>query len=110
MTSNFNNFIRTSGLVIDGRSITQVLYIYCVFGKHFRKKSTILIWKGKAADLFLLSKIIKIPNHSHVLSIDSRDPLLAFNFQAVKEIKSLIKKIKCKNHPLTIYIWIWLPS
>jgi len=102
MTLNFNNFIRTSGLVIDGRSITQVLYIYCVFGNHFRKKSTILIWKGKAADLFLLSKIIKIPSHSYVLNIESRDPLLAFNFKAVKEIKTLIKNIKCKSTDYTL--------
>jgi hypothetical protein len=99
---NLNNLIKTPGLIIDGRSITQVLYIYSVFGSQFRKKNTILIWKGNKKDLLFLSKIIKIPEHSYVVNIKSIDQDLALNFKAVKELKILLGSLryKCSEYSL----------
>jgi len=99
---NYDNFVSTPGLIIDGRSITQVLYIYSVFGSQFRKKNTILIWKGNRKDLLLLSKIIKIPEQSYVVNIKSTDLDLALNIKAVKELKILLEglRYKCSEYSL----------
>ena len=91
---NYKNFIKTSALVIDVRSVTQALYIYSILGDYFKKNSTVLLWKGKSEDLFFLSKIIKIPERSYVLNLDSRDSFLSLNFKTVRKIKKVLESLK----------------
>ena len=46
MIVNKDKNMNTSGLIIDARSITQLIYINSVFGKLFSSNNTFLIWKG----------------------------------------------------------------
>jgi hypothetical protein len=96
MIKNYDNFISTPGLIIDGRSITQVLYIYSILERHFCKKDTVLIWKGTKSDLFFLSRIIKIPKKTYVFNINSQDQALFLNFKVLGNLKALLKDLKNK--------------
>jgi hypothetical protein len=87
------DFSREGELVLDARSITQLLYMHSVIGERFSEKSTILLWKGKKSDLLLASKLIGIPNNYYILDIDSKDKALMFDFKTVRKIKNICKEI-----------------
>ena len=82
-----------AGLVLDVRSITQLLYMHSVIGDLFLKKNVILLWKGRKSDLLLASKLIDIPKNYHILDIDSKDKALIFDFKTVRMIKNICKSI-----------------
>jgi hypothetical protein len=80
-------------IVLDARSITQLLYMHSVIGGKFSEKNTILLWKGKESSLLLASKLIDIPRNYHILDIDSKDKALMLNFNTVRQIKDICKSI-----------------
>ena len=86
-------------IVLDARSITQLLYMHSVFGDRFSEKNTTLLWKGRKSDLLLASKLIDIPKNYYILDIDSQDRTLMFNFKTVRKIKHICKSIasSCNN-------------
>jgi hypothetical protein len=86
-------------IVLDARSITQLLYMHSVFGDRFSEKNTTLLWKGRKSDLLLASKLIDIPKNFYILDIDSQDTALMFNFKTVRKIKHICKSIasSCNN-------------
>lgn len=87
------SFLNNATVVLDARSITQLLYMHSVIGERFSEKSTILLWKGKKSDLLLASKLIDIPNNYYILDIDSKDKALMFDFKTVRKIKNICKEI-----------------
>ena len=89
--------INTSGLIIDARSITQLIYVSSIFGKLFNKSNTFLIWKGSKKDLLLAKKLLRIPKNYYILNINSVDKHLFFDFKSIKNIKTLCKKITLKS-------------
>ena len=102
MIANKDKNINTSGLIIDARSITQLIYINSVFGKLFSSNITFLIWKGSKKDLKLASKLLNIPKNSYIFDINSTDKNLAINFNDVRKIKNLCKKIISINSSNTL--------
>ncbi|MDG2252668.1 MAG: hypothetical protein P8K73_03385 [Methylophilaceae bacterium] len=102
MITSKDKYIKTSGLIIDARSITQLIYINAVFGKLFSSNNTFLIWKGSKNDLKLASKLFKIPKNFYIFDINSSDKNLAFNFKNVRQIKNLCKKIIKNNRSNTL--------
>ena len=84
--ANRIDFEHKSGLVLDARSITQLLYMHSIIGDRFSKESTILLWKGRKSDLLLTSKLIDLPKNYYILDIDSRDKALMFDFKTIKNI------------------------
>jgi len=91
--ANRIDFEHKSGLVLDARSITQLLYMHSIIGDRFSKESTILLWKGRKSDLLLTSKLIDLPKNYYILDIDSRDKALMFDFKTIKNIKNICKSI-----------------
>jgi len=94
--------INTSGLIIDARSITQLIYINSVFGKLFSNKDIFLIWKGSKDDLELANKLLIVPKFFYILDIDSTDKKLSFNFKNVRKIRALCKRITLTTTPNTL--------
>jgi len=94
--------INTSGLIIDARSITQLIYINSVFGKLFSSNNTFLIWKGSKKDLKLASNLLNIPKNFYIFDINSTDKNLAINFKDLRKIKNLCKKIISINPSNTL--------
>jgi len=80
-------------IVLDARSITQLLYMHSAIGDQFSEKNTTLLWKGRKADLLLASKLIDIPKNYYILDIDSQDKKLMLNFKTVRKIKNICKSI-----------------
>jgi|TARA_B110000259_G_scaffold183011_1_gene227606 hypothetical protein len=93
MIVNKDKNMNTSGLIIDARSITQLIYINSVFGNLFSSNNTFLIWKGSKKDLKLASKLLNIPKNFYIFDINSTDKYLAINFKDVRKIKNLCKQI-----------------
>ena len=87
-------FFDNATVVLDARSITQLLYMYSAIGELFPKKNTNLLWKGKESDLFLAAKLMPAPRACYVLDIDSKDKSLMFDFKTVTKIKNTCKLIK----------------
>ena len=44
--ANHIDFEHTVGLVLDARSITQLLYMHSIIGGRFSEENTILLWKA----------------------------------------------------------------
>jgi hypothetical protein len=86
-------FEHKAGLVLDARSITQLLYMHSIIGDRFSEENTILLWKGRKSDLLLASKLIELPKNYYILDIDSREQALMFDFKAIKNIKNICKSI-----------------
>jgi len=82
-----------SKLLLDARSITQLLYMHSVYKEQFLDENTILLWKGNKTDLLLASKLINLPKNYHILDIDSKDKALFFNYKTAREIKNICKPI-----------------
>ena len=80
-------------MVLDARSITQLLYMHSSIGDQFSEKNTTLLWKGRKSDLLLASKLIDIPKNYYILDIDSQDKKLMLNFKTVRKIKNICKSI-----------------
>jgi len=80
-------------IVLDARSITQLLYMHSIIGDRFSEENTILLWKGKKSNLLLASKLIDLPKNYYILDIDSRDKALMFDFKTIKNIKNICKSI-----------------
>jgi hypothetical protein len=80
-------------IVLDARSITQLLYMHSAIGDQFSEKNTTLLWKGRKSDLLLASKLIDIPKNYYILDIDSQDKKLMLNFKTVRKIKNICKSI-----------------
>jgi len=91
--TNHIDFEHTEGLVLDARSITQLLYMHSVIGDCFSEKNTTLLWKGRKSDLLLASKLIDIPKDYYILDIDSRDNILMLDIRTTKNIKKICKSI-----------------
>ena len=87
------SFLNNTTVVLDARSITQLLYMHSIIGDQSFKETVILLWKGKKSDLLLASKLIKLPKRYHILDIDSRDKALMFDFKTIKNIKNICKSI-----------------
>ena len=86
--------INTSGLIIDARSITQLIYIYSVYGNYFSKKNSILIWKGNKDDMLLAFRILNLDINFFLLDIDISEQNLFFNLMKSKKIINVCNKIK----------------
>ena len=97
---------RQARLVLDARSITQLLYMHSVIGDRLSEKNTILLWKGRKSDLLLASQLIDLPKNYYILDIDSKDKALMLNFKTVRKIKNICKSITTsfdKNQLCTSY-------
>lgn len=93
MKINNIDFGENSIVVLDARSITQLLYMYSVVGNLFLKRNVILIWKGKESNLRKVSKFIDIPKDIYILDINSQDRSLMLNFNSVRKIKRVCREV-----------------
>ncbi|SVC72716.1 uncharacterized protein METZ01_LOCUS325570, partial [marine metagenome] len=85
-------------IVLDVRSITQLLYMHSAIGDRFSEKNTTLLWKGTKSDFLLASKLIDIPKNYYILDIDSKDKKLMLNFKTVRKIKNICKLISLSSN------------
>ncbi len=92
-----------SSLVIDARTITQLIYIYSVIGAKFSKKNTTLLWGGSQSDLILVSKFIDVPQNCHILEIDLQDNALIFNFKNLRVIKNICKSLSKSSDRIQLF-------
>ncbi|MBT4731134.1 hypothetical protein HOB87_04125 [Candidatus Woesearchaeota archaeon] len=87
------DFSENAMVVLDVRSITQLLYMHSVVGHLFFEKKIILIWKGKESDLIKASELIDIPEDHYILDINSQDKSLILNFNNIRKIRSICRSI-----------------
>jgi len=90
------NAFNNKCLVLDVRSITQLIYMSSVFEDRIFHMNTILIWKGKESTLKLAENFFTMPRNCYILDIDIQDSRLIFNPRAKSKIKKLCKKINNK--------------
>jgi len=89
-------------IVLDVRSITQLLYMHSAIGDQFSEKNTTLLWKGRKSDLLLASKLIDIPKNYYIFDIDSKDHKLMPNFKTVRKIKNICKLISLSSNNIQL--------
>ena len=90
-------------IVLDARSITQLLYMHSSIGNRFADKNTILLWRGRKSDLLLAFKLIDIPKSYYILDIDSQDKKLMLNFKTVRKIKNICKSIRPSSNKTQLF-------
>jgi len=83
-------------LVLDVRSITQLIFMSSVFKDKIFHANTVLIWKGNVSNLKLAEKFFTIPKNFYILDIDIQDSKLIFNRKSISKIKKMCKKINKK--------------
>ena len=85
-------------IVLDARSITQLLYMHSAIGDRFSEKNTTLLWNGRKSDFLLASKLIDIPKNYYILNIDSKDNKLMLDFKTIRKIKNICKLISFSSN------------